>query len=58
LKNLARTIAQPTLNIGQIEELKIIVPPIGLQTEFAQIVEKTEALKTRYRQSLQELENL
>ena len=58
LKNLARTIAQPTLNIGQIEELKIIVPPIELQTRFAQIVEKTEALKTQYQQSLQELENL
>lgn len=58
LKNLARTIAQPTLNIGQIEELKIIVPPIELQTQFAQIVEKTEVLKTQYQQSLQELENL
>ena len=58
LKNLARTIAQPTLNIGQIEELKIIVPTIELQTQFAQIVEKTEALKTQYQQSLQELQNL
>lgn len=58
LKNLARTIAQPTLNIGQIEELKIIVPPIELQTQFAQIVEKKEVLKTQYQQSLHELENL
>lgn len=58
LKNLARTIAQPTLNIGQIEELKITVPPIELQNRFAKIVKKTEALKTQYRQSLQELENL
>lgn len=58
LKNLARTIAQPTLNIGQIEELKIIVPPIELQTQFAQSVKKIEALKTQYQQSLQELENL
>jgi type I restriction enzyme S subunit len=47
-------------NISQqtLEKLKIIVPPIELQTQFAQIVEKTEALKTQYQQSLQELENL
>jgi type I restriction enzyme S subunit len=35
----------------------IIPPPIELQTQFAQIVEKAEALKTQYQQSLQELEN-
>lgn len=47
-------------NINQqiLEGLKIPVPPIELQTQFAQIVEKTEALKTQYQQSLQELENL
>lgn len=47
-------------NISQqtLEKLKIPVPPIELQTQFAQIVEKTEALKTQYQQSLQELENL
>jgi len=47
-------------NISQhtLEKLKIPTPPIELQTQFAQIVEKTEALKTQYQQSLQELENL
>jgi type I restriction enzyme S subunit len=58
LKNLARNIAQPTLNIGQIEELKIIVPPLELQDQFAQIVEKTEIIQNQYLQSMQELENL
>lgn len=58
LKNLARTVAQPTLNIKQIEELKIPVPPIELQTQFATIVTKTETLKEQYKNSLQELENL
>jgi type I restriction enzyme S subunit len=38
--------------------MKVIAPPKQLQTQFAQIVEKTEALKTQYQQSLQELENL
>lgn len=47
-------------NISQqtLEKLKIPIPPIQLQTQFAQIVEKTEALKTQYQQSLQELESL
>jgi len=47
-------------NISQqtLEKLKIPIPPIELQTQFARIVEKTEALKTQYQQSLQELENL
>lgn len=46
------------LSLTSIKEIKIPVPPIELQTEFAHIVEKTEALKTQYQQSLQELENL
>jgi type I restriction enzyme S subunit len=48
----------PILNKGDFEKLEIIHPPIELQTQFAQIVEKTEALKTQYQQSLTELENL
>lgn len=46
------------LTKGGFEKIKMIKPPIELQTQFAQIVEKTEALKTKYQQSLQELENL
>ncbi|GMU85895.1 MAG: hypothetical protein AMXMBFR48_11370 [Ignavibacteriales bacterium] len=42
----------------ELEQMKLITPPIQLQTQFVQIVEKTEFLKTRYQQSLQELENL
>lgn len=42
----------------ELELMKVIAPPIELQTQFTQIVEKTEALKTQYQQSLQELENL
>ncbi len=41
-----------------MKKLLIPIPPLKLQTQFAQIVEKTEALKTQYQQSLQELENL
>ncbi len=46
------------ISSGQIAKISIPVPPFELQTQFAQIVEKTEALKTQYQQSLQELENL
>ena len=42
----------------KLKKMKLPIPPIELQTQFAQIVEKTEALKTQYQQSLQELENL
>lgn len=50
--------AQKFLNLKSIGKIKIPLPPIELQAQFAQIVEKTEALKTQYQQSLQELENL
>lgn len=46
------------LTKGGFEKIKMIKPPIELQTQFAQIVERTVALKTQYQQSLQELEKL
>ena len=42
----------------EIEKMVVPVPTIVLQIHFAQIVEKTEALKTQYQKSLKELENL
>lgn len=48
----------PYMNKTTCNSIPVIVPPIELQTQFAHIVEKTEALKTQYQQSLQELENL
>lgn len=58
LENSAKGITMKNLNSGIIENLKVPVPPIKQQSQFAQIVEKTEALKTQYQQSLTELENL
>ena len=46
------------MNTAILDSLKFPVPPLELQTKFAQIVEKTENLKAQYQQSLQELENL
>ncbi|MCC6384487.1 MAG: restriction endonuclease subunit S [Bacteroidia bacterium] len=58
LRRIAPDGTQPNLNTGIMKNFKIILPPINLQTQFALIVEKTEALKTQYQQSLSELENL
>lgn len=50
--------SMPNISKEKLGKLKISIPPIELQAQFAQIVEKTEALKTQYQSSLQELENL
>ena len=46
------------LTKGGFEKIKMIKPPKELQTQFANIVTKTEILKEQYKNSLQELENL
>lgn len=46
------------ISMEKLRKIKIPVPPLILQNKFAQIVEKTEAVKAHYQQSLQELENL
>ncbi len=53
-----QTSVQFNINSKQISDIDIPVPPISLQTQFAQIVERTETLKTQYQSSLQELESL
>lgn len=57
LKKVKGTTAD-NLSFGDILNLKINVPPLSLQTQFADIVKKTEVLKERYQASLAELENL
>ena len=42
----------------QIENLKIIVPPIELQEQFAKFVEQTEKSKIKVNESLEKLETL
>ena len=46
------------MSTGVLDKINFPYPSLELQTQFAHIVEKTEALKTQYQQSLQELENL
>ncbi len=46
------------LNLTIIKKIKIKLPPVELQNQFATIVIKNETLKDSYKNSLQELENL
>jgi type I restriction enzyme S subunit len=46
------------LTKGGFEKIKMIKPPIELQTQFATIVTKSETLKEQYKKGLVELENL
>lgn len=53
-----RAAGVPKLAIFRIEQVELLMPPIELQTKFANIVEKVETLKTQYQQSLAELQNM
>lgn len=46
------------LTKGDFEKIKMIKPPISLQDSFANIVEKIESVKSQYKQTLADLENL
>lgn len=50
--------AQQFLSLGQIKNIDIPVPPMEMQQTFSQIVEKSEILKSQFKSSLIELENL
>ena len=46
------------IRASEFEEIKIPIPPLPLQAQFAAIVEKVESLKAKSTESLAELENL
>lgn len=51
-------IGVPNLHLGEIKKTKIIVPPIDLQNEFGNFVDKTNKLKFAIQQSLEKQETL
>ena len=51
-------VGMANINAQELQNIKLLIPPLELQTQFANIVTKTEALKEQYKNSLQELENL
>lgn len=48
--------AQKNINLKTLSELKIIVPPIDLQNEFATFVEQTDKLKFEIKEAFEKLE--
>lgn len=57
MKNSSRSSAQANLFTGPIKKLPIFLPPLQLQNQFAEIVEKVEKEKKKMGDSLVELEN-
>lgn len=51
-KNELRTVSQPTLNIKQISETAVLVPPVDLQREFAHRIKAVTRLCVRQQESL------
>ena len=46
-----RGVAQKTLNLGELQEIKIFIPPLPEQERFAQIVARYEKLRAQMRES-------
>lgn len=46
------------LNLAIIKELNVVIPPLSLQNQFIDIVNKVEVLKEKQKQTEQELNNL
>lgn len=53
-----RTVAQPTLNIKQLAEVKVFVPPLALQETFATRIQAVESLNATHRSALAESDAL
>ena len=58
LKSAKQTTGIASINSTQLKNFPVVIPPTDLQNQFAAIVEKVEGLKSRYQQSLTDLESL
>lgn len=56
--NELRTVSQPTLNIKQISETPVLLPPLELQCEFDRRVAAVDNLKATHQASLSEMDAL
>jgi type I restriction enzyme, S subunit len=54
----ARGAAQPTINLKELKEFLIPVPPLSLQERFAAIVGRVERLRAVQREALRQAEHL
>jgi type I restriction enzyme, S subunit len=51
-------VAQSGINLTDLRQLKIILPPVETQIKFAKVCENVEAIKKQLQESLLEIENL
>jgi type I restriction enzyme S subunit len=58
VESVARAVAQPNINAKMYAGLNLVIPPLGLQTRFASIVESIEQQKARLKAHLAELDTL
>lgn len=54
----ARGAAQPTINLKELKEFLIPVPPLPLQNEFAAVVDRVERLRATQQELLRQAEHL
>lgn len=57
LRNLGRGGNQPNLNLSIVRNFELLVPPIELQNQFSEKVQKIEEQKQLMQESLTEMEN-
>ena len=58
VKKNAQAVAQPNINAKQYGDLKVCVPPLALQQEFALKIEAIEKQKALIKKSIEEVETL
>ncbi len=57
-KQETRTVSQPTLNILQIQETPVVLPPLTQQEKFAGMVRQYDRLRAQQRESMRQAEML
>jgi type I restriction enzyme S subunit len=58
IEERVKGIAQKTLNLSEIRKIKIPLPPLSLQNNFAQFVQAVDAQKAKTQQSMEKAETL
>lgn len=58
LESQAKGVTMKNLNSSILENIEVINPPIDLQKQFSGVVKKVEGIRSRYKQSLTDLETL
>ena len=58
IKELAKGIALVQLNMEDLRQVELILPPIELQNEFLQFAQQTDKLKFEVKEALEKLEIL